>query len=758
MRSILRALLPLLLGVAAPAAGQTTTTPWLTLPRGTDYTLPAAGASTTLRIPVRRSATVDWQSVRVVVTDVNNGGRSEGWMMDAAGKLDKSPANAAGGPALLLPVAPDAFREAGTYLVEVEATAGRQTQRLQLRFTRPAAQVTAAPIQLRRSVGFGRSVGAWADSVLVRETSGTASIVQLTPRPPLFAVPGGATLRFSSAPVRIAAGGTTRIPFQVDGQLPLGITTGTMQLASPQMSAPVDVPVTIRTQRPEWTLFAAIALGLVVGWLARNYLVRSIERGRLRLQADDVLVQMDEHRTAHADADFRTQVDALADPLHHARDRGSPAALTAAITTADTGLRTALEGLAARLAAARDRAAALARLVRTEWDLPSPAAAAFHRARAAVAAAEADLARHDAAGAGRRLTGAEDTLKTAIGDVVAKWPLQAANTLDELAELPPGLKEGAATWIEALRTDVGQVVQPEADDLETLRPMLGVIHRARTREAQLAAALAEWVGAMGARVIDALQDGTPDAAALAAFRAELQAFDRAATGPDRNPDPDQALQALALHGLPAVEEAFRTVIAVHAPAAAASEVKTLLDERRYVEAATRAAVSVEGSVLNEDGEAPGDAAPETDGAEVPDVAAPATPAAGGVPLPTIGVPQRVRLHRVRVWWQLLLDQALLSLIVAAAIALTGYYLYAADFVGTGRELLTIFLWAFGLDVGIETLVAQSARLAPATAGAAVGAAAGASGAVADGAAAAGAGGGAAASRAGAAVDENRASG
>jgi hypothetical protein len=41
-------------------------------------------------------------------------------------------------------------------------------------------------------------------------------------------------------------------------------------------------------------------------------------------------------------------------------------------------------------------------------------------------------------------------------------------------------------------------------------------------------------------------------------------------------------------------------------------------------------------------------------------------------------------------------------------------------VGTGRELLTIFLWAFGLDVEVQTLVEQSARLAAPGAGAAAG--------------------------------------
>jgi hypothetical protein len=150
-------------------------------------------------------------------------------------------------------------------------------------------------------------------------------------------------------------------------------------------------------------------------------------------------------------------------------------------------------------------------------------------------------------------------------------------------------------------------------------------------------------------------------------------------------------------------------------------VNALLAGGRYVEAARRAArrEDGEGAVLRDTPEPKEAAATMAAGGSFL-VAEPGTVGAGGVSLPGLGVPEPVRVHRARVWKQLMLDQALLTVIIGAAITILGYYLHSTNFVGTGRELLTIFLWAFGLDVGIQALVAQSARLAAPGAGAGAG--------------------------------------
>lgn len=700
-----------------PTAGQAQ---WLTLPRGVDYTVPTKEHTATLRIPVRLVDGVAWNAVNVVVTDVHREGRGEEWMRHAVDRLTKSPTDARSGPALLLPVVSTAFYEAGTYMVELEATTlGQPLQRLQLRLTRAPAVLAAAPVQVRHEVPLVRRESGWGGSLLVAETSGAAGVIALRPLPPLLAVPGGATLRFGD-PRSVPVGTPVRIPFEVNGILPLGSTAGTIRLTSPQLGAPVDVPVTIFTHRPHWLLVAVILAGLILGWLVRTFLTGRIERNQLRVQADDVLQRMETAVETHTDTTFQEEVRGLANTLREARDGKAAEALATVITAADTGLRTAFDRLKTRLDEARERGVVLGRLVRTEWSLPSAPTTALLDARKALKDAEEALVRGDAAGACQLLDRAEAGLKDAFRNALNTWPIERRTVLDELTALPPAVRNRAQPWIAAIETDLEAVQVPGDDEIESLRSPLAAMHRARLREEQLTEALVEWVDALGAEVQVVLGTGTPNAKAIAEFRAALETF-RARAGTSSQ-DPDERLRILA-GDLPVLNRAIRTVVTSHTSQAAMAEVTALLAEGRYVEAAQRAARQEddEGPVLRDTPESQkpaGMAAAEAGGVfHVPE---PGIAGARGVSLLGLGIPEPVRVHRARVWKQLMLDQALLTVIVGAAITILGYYLYSTDYVGTGRELLTIFLWAFGLDVGVQTLVAQSARLAGPSAGAGAG--------------------------------------
>jgi hypothetical protein len=648
--------------------------------------------------------------VAIVVTDVHRDGRGEEWMRSALNGLAKSPADGLGGPALLLPVAASSFREAGTYTVDVEATApGRVLQRLQLRLTRPSAVLNASPVQLRHEIPLGGSRGSWEGSLLIAERSGATGINDITAAAPLFAGRHGATLRFRDGAAGVAPGTAARIPFSVDGVLPLGTTTGTIRLSSPQLAAPLDVPITITIYRSHKLLICVIVAGLLLGWLVRTYLTRRIERNRLRVQADDVLLRMEDAIVAHADPIFQSAVRALADPLRVARDRGKSESLTTAITTADTRLRTALEALQMRLDRARERTMVLARLVRTDWSLPVGLALSIGHAREAQSLAEGALATGDAHEADRLLDAAEEGLRNAFDDALSTWPIERTAVLEALAALPPEVREKAQPWIDAIRTDTEALQPREGEQVESLRPALSTMHRARKRQERLAGQLAEWVGALAAAVEGALTRGTPVLTALAEFLGSIEAFRGRAGAYGQDPD---AMLAGVTSELPTLHQAFRSVIAAHTPPNAMAEVQALLAEGRYVDASERVARAVqrEGVVLRTGSLTATNVTGFRASGGVSEVGSPDAARADAVPVPGIGIPERVRVHRARVWRQLVLDEAVLTMIVGAGITILGYYLYSPSFVGTGRELLTIFLWAFGLDVGAQVLVAQSARL------------------------------------------------
>jgi hypothetical protein len=243
------------------------------------------------------------------------------------------------------------------------------------------------------------------------------------------------------------------------------------------------------------------------------------------------------------------------------------------------------------------------------------------------------------------------------------------------------------------------------------------MHRARTRQETLTRKLGEWMAALAGQVVASLTRGTPDSAALAEFNTVIEAFRTHAAEPGQDADGALARLAADLHG---VNRAFESVIGAHTPKHAVPEVQTLIAEKRYVEAAEGAgrAASPEGAVLRHGPRALEDGVAVPFTGAISEVDSPDAARSGPVPIPGIAIPESVRVHRARVLWRLILDQALLTLILGAAITIIGYHLYSPSFIGTTRELLTIFLWAFGLDVGVQALVSQSARLSAPVASAA----------------------------------------
>jgi hypothetical protein len=146
-------------------------------------------------------------------------------------------------------------------------------------------------------------------------------------------------------------------------------------------------------------------------------------------------------------------------------------------------------------------------------------------------------------------------------------------------------------------------------------------------------------------------------------------------------------------------------------AAALEEIRTFTGNGRYFEAAGRLQPTKATPTVLGQGRSPGAGTPAI--AVIPWQPISAPPASGApvTPLaPGIKAVEPVKVMLARTVRQVLWDKTAQMLIVGAAITVVGYLLFSDNFVGTPKDLAIIFFWGFGLDVSMENILAQAAKL------------------------------------------------
>jgi hypothetical protein len=107
------------------------------------------------------------------------------------------------------------------------------------------------------------------DSLVLRETGHRSSIFGLgLPAPRFTGMDGVDLVRFPAETYSVRAGGILKAAYTVDDrvkELPLGTTTGRMEINSPSLIAPVTVNFRIIHTRPTHWIFIGLLLGVLCG-------------------------------------------------------------------------------------------------------------------------------------------------------------------------------------------------------------------------------------------------------------------------------------------------------------------------------------------------------------------------------------------------------------------------------------------------------------------------------------------------------------
>jgi hypothetical protein len=712
------ALLAIGLALAGPEGRARAAEPLVSLPDGVTYELAATTATTTVEIPLQPRQGVRPRHLAVRLVRVYRGGV-------------QVPRNAftvayrPGGPSLEVTARLDAVPRPGTYSLRLLVTRARpaESEPLEIQLTRPAGTLTApSTMQVEHTwLAWGRfldrkptlrlreTAGVRLTGVSIRQVESATGLVRPTQR--------------SSGPAwtEIPARGEVEVPYRLDGRFPLGTSTRTLEVTAPQLEAPATITVEVRTRRHPAYILLAIAAGLLAGWLVRRVLTDRVTLGKARLRVLDLRGRLQRESNRHEDKPFRDALKQQVCDLDELQDGPSwddPTALNSAVDRELDKLDKALEQLANDRAKVVGEDARFRTLLGYDWSLPSRAAAAVGVALDAAGAVAEALDGDDVTAARNALDTARRQLGQALRSTGGTWRSEILKKLEPLAGLEAPATSPAASLQEAATAARSAVRELPADPASDPEALLRRLHDARVQVARLPDSGYRLQEAARS-VVEVLKDADKrePVQKLDEVAARLtEELDRAGSSEehgDRAPEagdgaPEAALAALSRY-VPSLLDALEKAIKAQLGAADAEvrrDISRLLDEGRFLAAAVRVAAP-ESQFFGE-----GDGQPA--GAVLARWRSWMGRPTGAAPPPLV-VPAPVtptwKTERTRLAASVDTAKTVQTVLVAAVLAFLGYALFIGSFNGSVENLLQIFLWAFALDLTVETLL-ETAKGAP----------------------------------------------
>jgi hypothetical protein len=504
-------------------------------------------------------------------------------------------------------------------------------------------------------------------------------------------------------------------PLMVDLKLsdfPIGTSTGSMQIRGADLKEPKLVEVEVRTRRsPDW-IWLMIIFGLLFGWFLRSFLQGRVELGQAKQEA----LKFMDSLPSWPDSEFQKSMGELKKPLQRALDQKDREQIVNKTKEAQEGLKTAIEKWEAGFKDTEQQLEDLSKSFNQQYHLPPRIAAPLDEARRSLEEARTCLKDQNVV---RAKTVKDNTCTRLVSQVsqgIGPWKNDALKLLDSLSHLGFALDENQlkslADTKDQLNGEVNNVQDPTA--MEKVPEVFMAVHDLQGK----LTSLLHWLSRQleeGARNYGVLLKtrGLNDAEAIADLEKRAvalgQELDAAAIAldPAKPPYRAEASAELRTRFRDLLEQAL-TPVKEKMNADELQQITTATGNGRYFEAAGLLPVKTQPLGSNKD-EFPG---PST----IPPIfwQPKSEPPAGGEAVTQlvqfIKPLEPIEVMRARTGKELLWAKAAQTLIVGAAITVVGYLLFADNFVGTTKELATVFFWGFGLDVSMANLLGMAAKL------------------------------------------------
>ena len=422
---------------------------------------------------------------------------------------------------------------------------------------------------------------------------------------------------------------------------PLGTTTRTVELRSPQLTAPVTIAFEVTNRRSPFLIPLVVVVGLGLGWAVRKFLSFAIERARRNAARDELRERIDGIRGRYGDAELDAELENVRALLANGK------ITLAQVQEQERAVAQLLETANDKLETVHAEIRSLAASIVGTWDLPASISTPSTELKAAIDRAERALDERRTQGAQDELIVArnrESSLKDAAADWIGRYAHAARIAKDELAGLP---SDGIVADVRRAVDEavIGATLATDADLTTTLRTC------SRVNE--------DWTRDVEPVVRHAVDQRASRAPQLArGIRRGL------ATG-----DPADRLAA--------VTTGLRDLLAVPAPApaTAAAQGDVERESSRQEVAEEETPSSVPTPIL-----LPAYEAPRLDRLSA--------------------TPRRALTFVVR--WT---AELVRFIILAAIVAAVTYGVSAPNWIGTAPQIIAIFGWAFAIDLTVQAVTA-----------------------------------------------------
>jgi hypothetical protein len=530
-----------------------------------------------------------------------------------------------------------------------------------------------------------------------------------------------------SPPPFIAAGQTRELTYDLSGNFPLGVVTGSLRFFAPELPDPVTLTFEVHSKLTKIYIVVAIALGLFLSWYLKVYLHNRIELAESRSKAATLLDRVQTDWNSHRDHVFRGALNQPIKALQTAVDGQDAAAITPEITALDGVWRTALQDFATRSQRAQTALDDLRKVTDSAWILPTSVLAILANAKQSPAGgidigqAQEEISQNDPSSASDTMAQLRRQLAAELRRRGSEWHQNAVQYVHRLADARAGIPADVVAQFAAAMSKSEpdfKRMKPEQLDADPLTDAL--IQFLRDFEAEYRA-ISELLKELSLRLEQEWTEFTKvlnlspvQVAAVPLFSALKSKLDGFALGLEQaTSEPLTALQALQ-QSLSELQGAWQEVIFQQRdklPDEARPKVEDLLQGQDFLGAAkliAAAAAKQKNVILKHGGQ------PEERATVWPDLAglSPSSLSLVSSSPQLIGIPSSMAVLHLQSLQQVRYAKAIQTLVVGVLVIIWAYGFYSRTYSGTWSDLSTIFFAAFAIDV---TLDAMLSKISPKTA-------------------------------------------
>lgn len=703
---------------------------------GTKYDISNVSEIYVLRVPI--SLALNVKTIKPYLLDVTFSNRHDAALAQAFKADMEKPADGENVvPAIIVTINTKSL-EQGTYqlMIYVEpenSGANLKRQILTLELTLPAAKLLQpGTIIVEQTITPWSVITEGNPNLLLLEMSGKQTRLDgITVQPITPSSEGNkATSAFVNftPPAQVAPGSSEPVPISLSGAFPLGTYKGNALIKSPQMAEAVTVPFEIRVRRHWGYIIATISAGLILGFLTRIWAQRQFDLYNARASARDALRSLKQELLRRPDAGFKAKVEPAVAKIEQAQNESNVDVIVQAVKDANAILAEALKELDARRAEARKAVEMLSRITETRQLLPAEFEDIFD-IKDSLAQARLSLTAEKISGAQQILNDLMTGLAGKINNALAERRPITKSFLDAWGELSSLLPTSATSSLIQTITSLGKeidAVNYQVDNLtvEEIVILANALKNIRFNLSEFLRQLQLSIAVMS-RALRAQFDAVDkkDEGAINELFEKIGELQKKLKGwADSFPETEPPVEAEIID----LKAVWRKALIAQAATdeKTKTEINALLDDEKYREATAK---TIQFLIKNPNRPsviflgAESDVAARQSEAVIDDFANLLLPSGNRAAAPDSGwmifniAPESTlapvfEIFRSGSWWNFALANGLRFLSAAIGIIAVGYALFADKFIGSVSDLLAIFVWAFGLDLSINTFLDAGKKL------------------------------------------------